>query len=60
MMIPLPNNAIRECPHCGEYKQLYPILLEIWPDVSEEDQYYIFHEPEEFLSRFWEEVESNE
>ncbi len=58
MTQPLHNNAIRECPHCGAYKQLTPTLLELWPDSNDEDKYYMFHEPEEFLNKLWKEVEN--
>jgi hypothetical protein len=49
-------NMIRECPHCGERKQLNFMSLRLWGGLDEPDnraQYFLFHENIESLVSFW-------
>ena len=51
---PIRTWATKECPHCGETRNMTGFVEGLWEvNRNEEIRYYLFHEPYQFLSSYW-------
>jgi len=51
---PILTWATKNCPHCGEFRNMTGFIEGLWEANSgDEIRYYLFHEPYSFLSSYW-------
>ena len=55
------SKLFAECPHCGDYTSFWgedDLLFELWEaNTDDETRYYLFHEPYQFLERYYHNLE---